>query len=74
LFHSAFKDTSLQKDTVLAFKAFNTDVCPQSHYLPFIAAAGMLLLEVNDITQLYLHNHASCPEELVFDYEVSIDR
>ena len=74
MFHSAFKDASLQKDAALAFLAFNPDVCPQPHYLPFVAAAGVLLLEADDVSQLYLHNHASCPEELVFDYEVSLDR
>jgi len=62
LFHPAFKDTSLQKDTVLAFKTFNPDISAESDYLPFVTAARMLLLEADDITQLYFHNHAFCLE------------
>ena len=74
LFHPALKDASLKEDAVLAFEAFYADISPQPHHLPLIAAAGVLFLEADDVSQLYLHNHASCPEELVFDYEVSLDR
>jgi len=56
-FDSAFKYAALKKDTVLAFQAFNAYIRTKSDYLPFIAAAGMLLLEANHITELYLHNH-----------------
>jgi len=61
LFNPAFKDTSFQKDTVLAFEAFNPDISTESDYLPFIAAAGMLLLQADDITQLYFHDHTFYP-------------
>ena len=49
---------------MLAFKAFYPDVNPESNHLPLVAATGMLLLEANHITQLYLHNHSSCLKEL----------
>jgi hypothetical protein len=39
-----------------------------------MAAARVLFLEVNHVTQLYLHNHSSCPKEPVFYYEVGLDR
>jgi len=57
-FNSALKDTSFQEDTVLAFEAFNPNISPQPDYPPLITATGMLFLEANDITQLYLHNHS----------------
>jgi len=57
-FDSALKDATLKKDTALAFKALNTNISPKPHYLPFITAAGMFLLEANHITHLYLHNHS----------------
>ena len=57
-FNSALKDTSLKEDTVPTFKAFNPNVSTEPDYLPLIAAAGVLLLETNHITQLYLHNHS----------------
>ena len=57
-FNSALKDTSLKEDTVLTFKAFNPYISAEPDYLPLIAAAGVLLLEANHITQLYLHNHS----------------
>ncbi len=41
-----------------AFKALNPNVSTESDYPPLIAAAGVLLLEANYITQLYLHNHS----------------
>jgi len=43
---------------VLAFKAFDADVSAKPDYLPFIAAAGVLLLQTDDIAQLYLHYHS----------------
>ncbi len=47
-----------------AFEAFNPDIGADSDYLPLVAATGVLLLEANHITQLYLHNHFSCLKEL----------
>lgn len=58
---------------MLAFQAFNPDVCPQPHYLPFVTAAGVFFLETDDIAQLYFRNHF-CLETLVSGYEVSVDR
>tara|TARA_B100000315_G_C14423907_1_gene516882 strand:+ start:138 stop:275 length:138 start_codon:yes stop_codon:yes gene_type:complete len=43
-----------KKDEALTFKTFNADISVEPDYLPFIAAARVLLLEVNHITQLYL--------------------
>ena len=43
------------------FKAFNPYIGAEPGYLPLVAAAGVLLLEANHITQLYLHNHANTP-------------
>ena len=53
-FDSALKDTAFKKNPVLTLKAFNTYVSPESDYLPFIAATGMLLLEANYIAELYI--------------------
>ena len=52
---------------MLAFEAFNPDISPEPDYLPLIATTGVLLLEANHITQLYLHNHS-------FYYEARLDR
>jgi len=57
-FNSALKGASFQKNSALALNAFNPDISPEPDYLPFVAAAGVLLLEANYITQLYLHNHS----------------
>ena len=43
---------------MLALKALNPYIGTDPDYLPFIAPAGVLLLEANYITQLYLHNHS----------------
>jgi len=43
---------------VPTFKALNPNVSAEPDYLPFIAAAGVFLLETDHITQLYFHNHA----------------
>ncbi len=43
---------------MLAFEAFNPDISADSDYLPLVAATGVLLLEANHITLVYLHNHA----------------
>jgi len=56
-FDPAFKDAALKENTALAFEALNPDVSSQPDYLPLIAAAGVLLLEADYITQFYLHNH-----------------
>ena len=66
-YNSTLKDTALKEDAALAFKAFNPNISAQPYYLPLIATTGVLLLEANHITQLYLHNHS-------FYYDVSVDR
>ncbi len=53
-FDPALKRTAFKKNTMLTFETFNTYVSAKPDYLPFIAAAGMLLLEANHITKLYL--------------------
>ena len=60
-FDSTLKDASFKEKTVLAFKALNTDVSADPDHLPLIAAAGVLFLEADDISQLYLHNHFFSP-------------
>jgi hypothetical protein len=57
-FNSTLKDTSLEENTVPAFKALNPNVNAQPDYLPLIATAGVFLLEANHITQLYFHSHS----------------
>jgi len=57
LFNPAFKDASLQQDTVLAFKAFYADIRSQSYHLPFVTAAGVLFFKADDIAYFYLHDH-----------------
>ena len=42
---------------MLALKALNPYISAEPDYLPLIATTGVLLLEANHITQLYLHNH-----------------
>ena len=42
---------------MLALKAFDADVSAQPDYLPFVATAGVLLLEADHIAELYFHNH-----------------
>ena len=59
---------------MLAFEAFNPDISPEPDYLPLIATTGVLLLEANHITQLYLHNHSLCLKELIIYYEEGLDR
>ena len=58
VFNSTLKDTSPEENTVPTFKALNLNVSTEPDYLPLIAAAGVLLLETNHITQLYLHKHS----------------
>ena len=43
-----------KEDEALTFETFNADTSVELDYLPFIAAAGVLLLEANHITQLDL--------------------
>ena len=57
MFNPALKDASFQKNSALAFEALDTDISSQPHHLPLIAAAGMLLLEMDYIAQFYLHYH-----------------
>ncbi len=52
---------------MLAFKAFDSNISAEPDYLPLIAAAWVLLLEADHITQPYLRNHS-------FHYEVGLDR
>ncbi len=52
---------------MLTFKAFNNYISAELDYQPLIAAAGVLLLEANHVTQPYLHNYS-------FHYEVALNR
>jgi hypothetical protein len=51
-FNPPLEYAALQKNPALALEAFNPDISPQSDHLPLIAAAGVLLLEADDIAQL----------------------
>ena len=57
IFDSALKDASLKQDTALALKTFNTYISTKSDNLPFITAAGMLLLKTVYITEFYIQYH-----------------
>ena len=46
------KDTAVEENVALAFKAFNPDISTQPYHLPLIATTGVLLLEANHIAQL----------------------
>ena len=50
--NSALEGTALQEYPALALEAFNADVGSYPDHLPLIAAAGVLLLEADDIAQL----------------------
>jgi len=52
-FDSSLKDTALKENVVLAFEALNPYISAQPHHLPFIAAAGVLLLEVDYVSNVY---------------------
>ena len=42
---------------MLALEALNANIGTEPYYLPLVTAAGVLLLQANHITQVYLHNH-----------------
>jgi len=63
-FDSALKDTALKENVMLAFEALNPYISAKPHHLPFIAAAGVLLLKATHVTQLYLGNQSFCLKEL----------
>ena len=63
-FDLSLEDTALKENAVLTFKALNPDVSAEPDYLPLIAATGVLLLEANDITQLYFHHRLCSLKEL----------
>ena len=56
------KDASFKKNAALTFKTFNTYISTKPDYLPFVATAGVLLLEANHITELYFQNHSLCSQ------------
>lgn len=60
--HPSFEDDSFQEDPALALEALEADVGADSHYFPFVAAAGMWLPQPDDITHLYVQNHVRAVE------------
>ena len=46
---------------MLAALAPDADISTEPDYLPFIAAAGVLLLEADDVAQSYLGDHWLSP-------------
>ena len=69
---SSFKGASLKENTVLAHGAFYAYISANSEYLPLIAAAGMLFLETNYITELYLHIRTVIPSVLLSHRTVGV--
>jgi hypothetical protein len=55
-FDSSFEDTSLQKNTPTALKAFNADIRAQPHHLPFITATRVDFTEFYHVAELYLRH------------------
>ncbi len=53
-FNSALKQAAFEEDMALTFQALNTNVSTKPDYLPLVAAAGVLLLQVNHIAKLYI--------------------
>jgi len=47
---STLEDISFQEDAATALEALDTDVNPQPDHLPFIATAGMDLLQTDHVT------------------------
>jgi len=68
-FNPVLKGTSLQKDAVLAFEAFNPDIGAEPDHLPFIAATRVLFLQADHVAQFYLHHHASSPVPRSLSYQ-----
>lgn len=56
-FNPALEDAAFEENTALAPEALDSDIGPEPDYLPFVAAAGVFLLEADDVTQPYLHDH-----------------
>ncbi len=56
-FNPALKNASGDEDAVLASKRLHTYICPHSHHLPFITAAGMFLLQPDNVTQFDFHSN-----------------
>jgi hypothetical protein len=55
---SSFKGASSQEDAPAALKALYTDIRPQPHHLPLIAAAGVDLAEFDHVAELYLRHYS----------------
>ena len=53
--HPALKNPPLQKNAMMALLALDPNVSPDPDHLPLVAATGVLLLQPNYITNLYLH-------------------
>jgi hypothetical protein len=48
-FNAPLKLEAVDEDIVLAFHAFQADVRTEAHHLPFVAPAGVLFLEPQDV-------------------------
>jgi hypothetical protein len=53
--HPALKNPPLQKNAMMTLLAFDPNISPNPDHLPLVAATGVLLLQLNYITNLYLH-------------------
>jgi len=51
-FYPAFEGTAVEEDPALAFKALNADIGTEPDNQPLIAAAGVLFLEADHVTEL----------------------
>ncbi len=54
-FHPSLKDSPFQENTPVASLTLDPDIGPQSHHLPVVAAAGVLLPQAYYISELWLH-------------------
>ena len=53
-FNPARQQAAFEEDTALTFETLKTNVSAKPDYLPLIAAAGVLLLQVDYVTKLYI--------------------
>lgn len=54
-FHLSLEDSPFQENTPVTSLTLDPDIGPQSHHLPVVAAAGVLLPQAYYISELWLH-------------------
>jgi hypothetical protein len=56
-FYPAGQLAAGQQDAPLAAAAFQTDICTQPHYFPFIPATGMRLSQADYVSNVQIWQH-----------------